>query len=99
MADENEVTKRASQDDDEDKPERKRAKEDFPALVRPIIFICNDGFAKPLYPLKDICLRLKVLACSRNRVHERLDQILRTEGFRTNVINAQIDRLVAGVIA
>jgi DNA polymerase III delta prime subunit len=67
--------------------ENKRAKEDYPQLNRPIIFVCNDGYSKALYPLKEICLKLKVSACSKNRIQERLDEILKMEGFRTNVVN------------
>jgi hypothetical protein len=52
--------------DDEEKPlpKPKSTKEKYPALIRPIILVCNDGFARALFPLKDICLRLKVLASS-----------------------------------
>jgi len=62
--------------ENDDKKPAKKASEDYPALVRPIIFVCNDGFAKQLYPLKDSCLRLKVLSCSVERITERVTEIL-----------------------
>jgi DNA polymerase III delta prime subunit len=74
--------------------EKKKSKEDFPPLIRPIILVCNDGFSRPLYPLKDLCLRIKVLACSPNRIQERVDEILKLEGYRTNVVNFKLDNLV-----
>ena len=38
----------------------RKNKDKFPALSRPLIFVCNEGFARALYPLKDIVLKLKV---------------------------------------
>ena len=52
---------------EEEAPKRK-AKDDFPPLLRPIIFVCNDAYQKSLFPLKDISLRLRVLSCSRERI-------------------------------
>ena len=75
--------------DDEEKPfpKPKAAKEKYPALIRPIILVCNDGYARALFPLKDICLRLKVLASSKQRIHERVDEILKRESYRTDIMN------------
>ena len=77
----------------------KRSSEDYPALLRPIIFVCNEGFARPFYPLRDICLRQKILSCSTERIQERLDEILRKEGYRTNVVNYALDKTISQVIA
>ena len=72
----------------------KRVKEDFPPLIRPIILVCNDGFARALAPMKDICLRIRVFASSRNRIHERIDEILKNERIRTNLLNIKLDTAV-----
>jgi DNA polymerase III delta prime subunit len=99
MADETEQAKMSQESGGEvEKKEKKRAKEDYPALIRPIIFVCNDGYSKPLFPLKDICLRLKVVSCSVNRIQERLDEILKKEGYRTGVVNYKLDKTIAGII-
>ena len=57
--------------DQENNPEKtqlavstKKNKDKWPALNRPIILVCNDGYAKALYPLKDITLKLRVYAAS-----------------------------------
>ena len=39
---------------------KKKVKESFPALNRPIIIVCNDGYARALAPMKEIVLRLKI---------------------------------------
>ena len=44
--------------------------------------VCNDGWAKALYPLKDLVLKLRVYAPSADRVNERIVNILRLEGVR-----------------
>jgi len=51
-------------------------------LSRPIILVCNDGYAKALYPLKDIVIKLKVPSASKDRLSERMTEILRLEGIR-----------------
>jgi len=51
-------------------------------LSRPIILVCNDGFAKALYPLKDIVIKLKVPSASKDRLSDRMTEILRLEGIR-----------------
>ncbi len=50
----------------------KSNKSRYPALSRPIILVCNDGFAKALFPLKDIVIKLKVPSSSRDRLNARI---------------------------
>lgn len=77
-------------DDKEDQPEwknramlrTKREQAMFPPLSRPIILVCNDGYAKALYPLKDIVLKLRIEGASSKSIDDRLIQILRAEGLR-----------------
>ena len=54
--------------------------------------VCNDGWAKALYPLKDIVLKLRVYAPSADRVNERIVNILRLEGVRgmSNSVRQQV---------
>ncbi len=44
--------------------------------------ICNDGYAKQLYPLKDLVLKVRIEGASDRRIDERLIEILRQEGIR-----------------
>lgn len=60
----------------------KRLKHKYPALSRPLIFVCNEGFARALFPLKDIVLKLKVPNIGKDRLNERLVEILRLESIR-----------------
>jgi hypothetical protein len=64
-------------EDDEDAPspeeEKKVAKKkkkdtDVVPLVRPIIFICNDMYAKALMPLRDIALAIKISEASPEKL-------------------------------
>jgi len=80
-----------SDDESEEEPEwktdalmnQKKSQAKYPPLNRPIIMVCNDGWAKALYPLKDLALKLRVNAPAAERVNERLVQILRLEGIRS----------------
>lgn len=51
---------------------QKKSRAKFPPLNRPIIMVCNDGWAKALFPLKDIVLKLRVYEPTVERVNERL---------------------------
>lgn len=39
-----------------------------------------------------------MLSCSRDRVQERVDEILRLEGYRTGVVNYKLDKTLAALI-
>lgn len=54
--------------------------------------VCNDGYAKSLFALKDIVLKLRVESASKDRVNERLLEILRKEDIRdfSNSVRAMI---------
>ena len=72
---------------------KNRANRDkFPPLSRPIIMVCNDGYAKALYPLRDIVLKLRVPGTGKDRLDERMQEILRQEGIRdfSNSVRTQI---------
>lgn len=60
----------------------KKKGEAFPALNRPLILVCNDGWAKALRPLKDIVLRMKIYSASETKLSNRVAEILRAEGIR-----------------
>ena len=60
----------------------KKDQEKFPALSRPIIMVCNDGYDKKLYPLKDLVLKVRIEGASDRRIDDRLIEILRMEGIR-----------------
>ena len=62
--------------------ESKKKRALYPPLNRPIIMVCNNGFDKKLYPLKDIVLKHRVFQAHRDRINDRLNQILRQEGIR-----------------
>ena len=70
----------------------KEIKVKFPPLNRPIILVCNDGYAKALYPMKDIVLKLRIRAASSERVNDRLIEILKREGDRdfSNIVRKMI---------
>ena len=56
--------------------------------------VCNNGFDRKLYPLKDIVLKHRVFQAQRDRINDRLNQILRQEGIRdmsASVQNAIIE--------
>ena len=44
--------------------------------------VCNDGYAKPLFCLKDIVLKHRVYGARKERIEERLTEILKLEGIR-----------------
>lgn len=62
-------------------PVKKKDRDEFPALQRPIILVCNDFFAKCLWPLKEIMLSIKVNGPSQRDLLERAEYILKKEGF------------------
>ena len=57
----------------------KAKKEDLPELKRPIIFICNDFYAKALRPLKELVIPLKVVGPTTEDLSKRVHHILREE--------------------
>ena len=44
--------------------------------------MCNDGYAKALYSMKDLCVKIKVEAASTKLIDDRMVEILRYEGIR-----------------
>ena len=61
---------------------KQKKKNEFPPLNRPIILVCNEGYAKSLYPLKDLCLKIRVPQVGQFRLTERICEILRAEEIR-----------------
>ncbi len=49
-----------SSQDEVKKPTKKRKDTDVVPLRRPIIFICNDMYARALNPLREIALAVKI---------------------------------------
>lgn len=60
---------------------KKKKDEGIRELTRPIIFICNDAYAKALRPLKEIALQIKVGSTHAERLLKRLRYICKMEGF------------------
>lgn len=59
--------------DQEKSSVKKKIKDsDVVALRRPIIFICNDMYARALAPLREIALTVKIPEASPSRLHARL---------------------------
>ena len=54
------------------------------ALNRPIIFICNNLYVKPIRPLRDMSLLVKVQEPDRKRVLQRLRQICKFEKIKVD---------------
>lgn len=54
---------------------KKKKDDGIRELRRPIIFICNDAYAKALMPLKEIALQIKIDASSHDRLLSRLRYI------------------------
>ena len=80
MADENEGSQAG--ENEAPKKEFKRKKEVFPALNRPIILVCNDGWARAVRAVIPIALRLKIQCASESKLENRVAEILRLEGVR-----------------
>lgn len=66
---------------EESKVAQKKKKKDTDVipLVRPIIFICNDMYAKALMPLREIALTIKIGESSPDKLISRLRQICKDE--------------------
>jgi chromosome transmission fidelity protein 18 len=58
---------------------KKKKDTDVMPLVRPIIFICNDMYAKALMPLREIALAIKISGASPDKLRDRLRQICKQE--------------------
>ncbi len=58
---------------------KKKKDTDVVPLVRPIIFICNDMYAKALMPLREIALAIKISGASPDKLRDRLRQICKQE--------------------
>jgi hypothetical protein len=54
---------------------KKRKDTDVVPLQRPIIFICNDIYARALAPLKEIALSVKIEEANREKLVSRLREI------------------------
>lgn len=62
------------------KATKKKIKDtDVVPLVRPIIFICNDMYAKALMPLREIALAIKISESSPDKLITRLRHICKQE--------------------
>ena len=66
MADENEESQAG--ENEAPKKDAKRKKEAFPALNRPIILVCNDGWARAVRPVIPIVLRMKIQCASEAKL-------------------------------
>lgn len=51
-------------------------------MKRPIVFICNDAYAKALRPLREIALSIKISNSNSERLLKRLRQICKEEGVK-----------------
>ena len=60
----------------------KKRKNDIRDLNRPIIFICNDSYARALRPLKELCLDIKISEAEPDRLIRRLRHICRQESVK-----------------
>ncbi len=60
-------------------PKKKKKDTDVVPLVRPIIFICNDMYAKALMPLREIALAIKIGESSPDKLIQRLRYICKVE--------------------
>ena len=67
-----------NEDDDKPKPLKKKVSDVVP-LIRPIIFICNDLYAKALAPLREIALTIKIAEANYERLVNRLSFICKNE--------------------
>lgn len=54
---------------------KKQKDTDVVPLVRPIIFICNDMYAKALMPLREIALAIKIGESNPDKLIQRLRYI------------------------
>lgn len=64
----------------EAKDAKKKNKDtDVVPLQRPLIFICNDIYARALLPLKEIALTVKIEEASREKLVTRLREICKSE--------------------
>ena len=69
-----------SENEDDDKPKHLKKKvSDVVPLIRPIIFICNDLYAKALAPLREIALTIKIAEANYERLVNRLSFICKNE--------------------
>ena len=71
---------------------KKKKDTDVVELKRPIIFICNDMYAKALTPLREIALTVKIEESEPDRLLSRLRVICRQENV---LIDDQIIRELA----
>lgn len=69
-----------------------RRKKDVVELKRPIIFICNDLYAKALMPLRDLALNIKIEEANPERLLKRLRHICKQE-------NVSIDDVILRELA
>lgn len=76
----------------EKKQNKKKKDTDVVHLRRPIIFICNDMYAKALNPLREISLTVKIEEAQPERLLSRLRTICRQENV---LIDDQIIRELA----
>jgi len=80
--DDNEAMQSANEDEDRTKQlSQKKKRDTHPPLNRPIILVCNDGYARALKPMIDIVIRLKVPSAHKIRIKQRVQHILKSEGY------------------
>jgi len=80
------------EDSDTEKPlKKKNGKRTYPAITRPVILICNDGFAQVLRPLKKFAKVIYMHQASKGKVIQRLQTICNREGV--NVQHGALDLL------
>lgn len=51
-------------------------------LKRPIIFVCNDMYAKPLRSLRELSLQVKIPEANKERLIQRMRQICKLENVK-----------------
>lgn len=79
---------------EEVKAEKKKKKKDTDVvpLRRPIIFICNDMYARALAPLRELALTIKIEESGRKRLTDRMREICKIEKV---AIDDQVIREIA----
>ena len=58
---------------------KKKKKDNSFELKRPIIFICNDLYAKAIRPLREISIQVKIQEANQNRLIQRMRYICKQE--------------------
>ena len=61
---------------------KKKEKDEYSPLKRPIIFICNEAYGKSMIPIKELAIKVKIEGASESRLMKRLWEIVRAEDIQ-----------------